>query len=343
MIRAKRRALAFAFAAALSWGSAVATAQAQVSYKDKRITIAIGYGVGGTYYQYARLFSQYLSKHLPDNPTVIVQSIPGAGGLKMLNYAATQMPADGTNLFVPPDTMVLIQLLETSGISFDARKFGYVGTGDQQNNIWVVRKAAATSVEDIKTHEVIMGHSGRGSTGLMIPAIAKELLGLKVKLIGGYEGSRDAIFAMQKAEIDGSVFGWETWITGAPQWFEPGREFAVPILQVGLKPDPDVPTLPMLSSLVAKSDLPTADLFGVIGMIGRGLALPPGAPDAYLQTLRVAFSAMLNDPEYRAEATRLKLRVLPTPGDELAKAIRNSIDNADTEVIERTRALTTPK
>jgi tripartite-type tricarboxylate transporter receptor subunit TctC len=339
----KRLAAALVLASAATFSSVISVAVAQVSFKDKRITIVIGYGVGGTYYQYAHFFSRYLNKHLPDNPAIIVQSMPGAGGLKMLNYAATQMPADGTNLFVPPDTMVLMQLLEATGIGFDARKFGYIGTGDQQNNIWVVRKAAATSLQDIKSREVIMGHSGRGSTGLMIPSIAKELLGLKVKLIGGYEGSRDAIFAIEKGEIDGAVFGWETWITAVPQWFERGKEFAVPVLQVGLTPDPDVPTLPMLSTLAAKADLPIVDLLGVIGMIGRGLALPPGTPDAYLQVLRAAFKKMLEDPEYQAEATRLKLRVVPTPGDQLTKAIHEAINNTDAAVIERTRALTNPK
>ena len=342
MILAKKLVVA-SLCAAAALGGTVPDARAQVSFKDKRITIAIGYGVGGTYYQYAHLFSRYLTRHLPDNPTIIVQSMPGAGGLKMLNYAASQMPADGTNLFVPPDTMVLMQLLERTGIGFDARRFGYIGTGDQQNNIWVIRKEVAASLEDLKAREAIMGHSGRGSTGLMIPAIARELLGLKVKLIGGYEGSRDAIHAIEKGEVDGGVFGWETWITAVPHWFERGTEFAVPILQVGLTPDPDVPTVPMLSSLVDRSDLPIADLFGVIGMIGRSLALPPGAPDAYLQALRAAFTGMLDDPEYRAEAARIKLRVLPTNGDELAKAIRDSINNADVALIERTRALITPK
>jgi tripartite-type tricarboxylate transporter receptor subunit TctC len=318
-------------------------AAAQVSFKDKRVSIVIGYGVGGTYHQYAQLFSRHLSRFLPDNPTIIVQTMPGAGGLNMLNNAASQMPTDGSTLFVPPDTMVLLQLTGTSGIKFDARKFGYVGTGDQQNNIWVVRKAAAASLDDIRKREVIMGHSGPGSTGLMIPAIAKELLGLKVKLIGGYQGSRDAIIAIERGEIDGAVFGWETWVTAAPQWFEGGKEFAVPILQVGLTPDPDVPTIPMLSDIAAAADRPIVDLFGMIGLMGRSLALPPGVPDAYLQVYRSAFQKMLSDPEYRDEAKRTKLRVIPASGEELTKAIHNAIDRSDAAVVERARALANQK
>jgi tripartite-type tricarboxylate transporter receptor subunit TctC len=321
----------------------VSAAPAQVQFKDKHINIVIGYGVGGTYYSYAQLFARHLGKFLPDHPTIIVQSMPGAGGLNMLNNAAAQMPTDGTYAFVPPDTTVLLQLTSTSGIRFDARKFNYVGTGDQQNNIWVARKAAAATLDDLHHKEVIMGHSGPGSTGFMIPAVAKELLGLKVKLIGGYQGSRDAIIAIQRGEIDGAVFGWETWITAVPQWFEKGREFAVPLMQVGLDLDPDVPTLPMLSDLAAKSDRPIVDLVGMIGLIGRSLALPPGTPDAYLQAYRVAFAKMLKDPEYIAEAKQMQLRVIPSTGEALAKAVNDAINTTDAAAIERARAITGQK
>ena len=188
-----------------------------------------------------------------------------------------------------------------------------------------------------------MGHSGPGSTGLMIPAIARELLGLKVKLIGGYQGSRDTIIAMERGEIDGAVFGWETWITAVPQWFERGKEFAVPILQVGLAPDPDVSTLPMLSDLAPKADRPIVDLFGMIGLIGRSLALPPGVPKSYLETYRSAFQKMLKDPEYIEEAKRTKLRVIPVSGDELASAIERAINATDAAVIDRARAIASQK
>ena len=330
--------LAACMCAALASGAA-----AQVTFKDKRLTIVIGYGVGGTYHQYAQLFARHLNRFLPGNPTIVVQTMPGAGGLNMLNHAASQMPADGSYVFVPPDTMVLLQLTGTSGIRFDARQFGYIGTGDQQNNIWVVRAAAAASLDDLRKREVIMGHSGPGSTGLMIPAIARELLGLKVKLIGGYQGSRDTIIAMERGEIDGAVFGWETWISAVPQWFERGKEFAVPILQVGLAPDPDVSTLPMLSDLAPKADRPIVDLFGMIGLIGRSLALPPGVPKNYLETYRSAFQKMLKDPEYIAEAKRTKLRVIPVSGDELARAIERAINTTDTAVIERARIIASQK
>jgi hypothetical protein len=188
-----------------------------------------------------------------------------------------------------------------------------------------------------------MGHSGPGSTGFMIPAVARELLGLKLKLVSGYKGSRDTIIAIERGEIDGAVFGWETWITAVPQWFDKGKEFAVPLLQVGLAPDPDLPALPMLSDLVSKADRQIVDLFGIIGLTGRSLALPPGVPDTYLQVYRTAFQKMMNDQEYAAEAKKSKLRVIPVSGAKLASAIHDAINTTDAAVVQRAREITSSK
>ena len=305
-------------------GVTAASAQTAADYKGKQVTIVIGYGVGGTYSQYAQLFSRHIGRFLPGKPNVIMQSMPGAGGVRMLNEAAVRMRADGTTIFVPPDTMVTTQLLETSGISYDARRFHYIGTADQQNTFWAIRRGAGTSIADMKTHEVFMGNSGKGSTGYTIPAIAKPLLGLKVKVIGGYEGSRDTILAMEKGEIDGTVQAWQAWIQARPAWFDGANSYAVALLQVGVTPDPDAPSVPLLSDLVAKEDRPIVALFDTIGLIGRGLAAPPGTPPEYVDALRQAFDSMMTDAEYRAEAQKSQLRVLPKTGQELQKAIGES-------------------
>jgi tripartite-type tricarboxylate transporter receptor subunit TctC len=263
--------------------------------------------------------------------------MPGAGGVRMLNEAAVRMRADGTSIFVPPDTMVTTQLLETSGISYDARKFHYIGTADQQNTFWVVRRPAGTTIADMKTREVFMGNSGKGSTGYTIPAIAKPLLGLKVKVIGGYEGSRDTILAMEKGEIDGTVQAWQAWVQARPTWFTGADSYGVAMLQVGVTPDPDAPKVPLLSDLVAKEDRPIVALFDTIGLIGRGLAAPPGTPPEYVEALRRAFDSMMADADYRAEAQKTQLRVLPKSGAELQQAIAAAIDNADPKTVERAR------
>jgi hypothetical protein len=123
-----------------------------------------------------------------------------------------------------------------------------------------------------------------------------------------------------------------------PSWFEGPNSYGVPMLQVGVTADPDAPNVPLLSALVAREDKPIVALLDTIGLIGRGLAAPPGTPPEYRDALRKAFNSMMADAAYRAEAQKTQLRVLPKNGEELQKAIAEAIDNADPATIERARA-----
>ena len=152
----------------------------------RQVSIAIGYGTGGSFYAYARLFADHLGRFLPGKPTVIVQSMPGAGGVRMLNTAARLMPGDGTQLFVPPDTLVITQLTAREGVQFDARRFHYLGSANQQNQFLAVRRTAAASLAELKLREATMGHSGAGSAGHYISALARETLGSRIRPI--FEG-----------------------------------------------------------------------------------------------------------------------------------------------------------
>ena len=328
--------------ALLVWGTfgfvAPRPALAQVDYKGKTITISIGYGVGGSYYFHAQLFSRHLGRHLPGSPTIIVQSKPGAGGVRMLNEAAVRMTTDGTNLFLPPDTMVVTQLLQPEGLAYDARKFNYIGTVDQQNTFWVVRRGPKASIEGMRVDAVFMGSSGKGSTGYMIPALAGPLLGLKIKQVDGYDSSREMILAMERGEIDGTLQAWSVWEQSRPQWFAPDG-LATPVIQVGANADPDAPATPLLRNLVAATDRPLASLFDTIGVIGRSLAAPPGAPPPVIELLRNAFVNMLNDAEYVAEAKQSKLRILPRTGKQLQADIDAAFDSSSVDVINRAKAI----
>ncbi len=313
-------------------------AAAQIDYKGKTIAISIGYGVGGSYYFHAQLFSRHLGRHLPGNPNIIVQSRPGAGGVRMLNEAAVRMTTDGTNLFLPPDTMVVTQLLQPEGLAYDARRFNYIGTVDQQNTFWVLRRSPKASLEGMRANVIFMGSSGKGSTGYMIPALAGPLLGLKIKQVDGYDSSREMILAMERGEIDGTLQAWSVWEQSRPQWFTPDG-IATPLIQVGASADPDAPATPLLRDLVAPADRPLASLFDTIGVIGRSLAAPPGTPPAVVELMRKSFVAMLKDPEYLAEAKQSKVRILPRTGKQLQDAMQAAFDTSSPEVIQRAKTL----
>src|SRR6185312_15300107 len=308
-------------------------------FQGKTITIFIGYGTGGSYYFYGQLLAHHLGKHLPGQPNIIVESSLGAGGVKMLNDAAVRMRSDGTNLFVPPDTTVVIQLLQPQGLTYDAGKFRYIGTLDQENTFWVLKRGPDASIEGMQRRDTFMGSSGKGSTGYMIPALAGPLLDLKIKPIAGYTSSQDMILAMEKGETDGTLQAWQVWKQSRPDWFKPGG-FGVPVLQIGAVADPDAPPTPLLRDVVSADKKPLASLFDTIGILGRSLAAPPGTAADMVALLRKAFEDMLRDPEFIAEAKQTKLRILPRSGEDLQAAIEEALVKPSADVVRRGQELT---
>lgn len=324
-----------------SFGSPAPTkAQTVTDFSGKTLSIAIGYGTGGTYHSYASLFADHLGRFLPGQPKIIVQSMPGAGGIRVLNFAGRMMPADGTQLLVPPDTLVVTQITAKENAQYDARKFHYLGTANQQNSLLVVKRAAAASLDDVRARELNLGHSGSGSNGHLIPVLAREALGIKAKLIAGYDGSRTIILAMERGELDGSVFAWDTWVQAVPQWFQGDKPVAVALFQMGHTPDPAVAKVPLMRTLVKPADIPLVDLFDTISLVGRSLALPPGVKPELVAQYRTAFESMLSDKQFQDAAAARHMRLFTVKGADLQSAIATAIDRADASLIARSNAIT---
>lgn len=319
--------------------SAIAQAQAPVSFAGKQLSVALGYGTGGTYYAYAKFIADHLGAHVEGKPNVLVQSMPGAGGVRMLNSAAKLFAADGTQLFVPPDTMVISQTISKEGGQFDARKFHYLATINQQNNVFVTRREIATTMDDLKKREIVVGHSGIGSAGHIVPSVAKDILGLKLKLIAGYEGSRDGILAMERGEIDGAIYGWETWEQAVPHWFKGENSFAVAIFQTGPKREPSLPDVPLLRDMATGDDRALVELTDTQVVIGRSLALPPNASPSLVAQFRASVAKMVEDPAFKDDATRRKLILNPLSGEELQAAIDRAINAPSPALIARAKKL----
>jgi tripartite-type tricarboxylate transporter receptor subunit TctC len=325
--------------ALLGIAAADAPVAAASDFQGKTIVVAIGYGTGGSYYFYAQLLAHHLGRHLSGRPTLVVESNLGAGGVRMLNDAAVRMRADGTNLFIPPDTTVVIQLLQPQGLAYDAAKFRYIGTLDQENTVWVLRRSPDASIDGMRRRDTFMGSSGKGSTGYMIPALAGPLLDLKIKPVAGYNSSQDMILAMEKGEVDGTLQAWQVWKQSRPDWFQPNG-FGVPVLQIGAVADPDAPATPLLRDLVTPDKKPLASLFDTIGILGRSLAAPPATSAETLASLRKAFQETLVDADFLAEAKQSRLRILPRSGEELQAMIEASLTKVDEAVVKRGRELT---
>lgn len=310
-------------------------------FRDKTITINIGYGFGGSYGMYARTFAANLGRHIPGNPTVVVKSMPGAGGMKMTNYAYTVMPRAGFDLFVPPDTLVINQLMRPKKMRFDARDFRWLGSSNQTNSIMVVRTdTGVKSVEDMKRIKIMGGTSGSSSNGYISPKLAMGMLGLQGDVITGYKGSAKSILAIEQNEVQMASFNWQTWRSKVPHWFKGDKPFARAILQVGAEKDPDLPNVPMLSDMATNPlDRAAVAFVSTSGALGRGMATPPKVPKDVVMTLRKAYEAMNADPAFAADLKKRRLRLIPTKGEKIQKLVAKAIADANPRVVKHAASL----
>jgi tripartite-type tricarboxylate transporter receptor subunit TctC len=327
--------------AAATLTAQVASAQSVAdTYKDRTVTILVGYGAGGTYGQTSLLLSRHLSNHIPGNPNVIVQHMPGAGGIKMTNYAYTVMPKNGMNVMMPPEMSVVSQLLRPKKVRFVTTNFTFLGTVFGANQIMIVRRdTGIKSIEDLRKREIIVASTGKGSPTFLVPQMMNSLLGTKFKIVTGYKGSAGTSLSVERGETFGMTNSWVSWKANRPQWFnKPSNNFVVKLAQVGFTREPDLPNLPLLTELAKNADdKAAAAMLSTASVIGRGLAFPPGVPARLIEPMRTAFWATVSDPAFKSSAKKRKLPVIPIKGAELQKTIEDAMKTMSPQVIAKAR------
>lgn len=306
-------------------------------YKGKTVKIVYGFGPGGTYGKYSFILAEFLTRHIPGNPKVITQSMPGAGGLKAANYAFNVLPKDGTGLYMPLETMVIFELLRPEKAKYRSREFIWLGTAIQTNSVIGVRAdAGADSLADLKTREVVMAASGRSSPTYLMPRAVGALTGAKFKIVTGYRGAAKMQLAVEQGEAQGIALTWLSWKTNKAEWFKPGG-FVKALAQIGYEPEKDLPGVPMLSDLLtSEEDKQIVAFLASLSSIGRGLVAPPGTPADRVAALRKAFAATVAEPGLLAAAEKRKLRINPLPAAAIQKIVNRSFDISP-EVLERAR------
>ena len=306
-------------------------------YRNKTLTIVVGFGAGGTYGKYSRMLAQFLSKHIPGNPRIKVRHMPGAGGLKAMNYAFNVLPKDGAGLVMPVDTLIISELLRPDKVKYRSKQFTWLGTAVQTNSVVAVRAdSGIRSVRDMRNIEVVMGSTGMGSQTFLMPSMLNGLLGTRLKIVRGYKGARKIMLAMEQGEVQGIALTWGSWMASKPQWFREGS--AVPILQIGQYRESTLPNVPMAIDLVADDDSRRIVKFmSSMSAIGRGLAVPPGVPKKRIDALRTAFDRTVHDPRFLSQAKRRKLDVKPASGEAI-QVVVNDVMNISPNVVARARA-----
>jgi len=332
--------------AALTLGAMAGTAaQAQGLgdfYKGKTITILVGYGAGGTYGRTSLLLGKHLGTVIPGKPTIVVQHMPGAGGIKAANYAYNAMPKNGFFLLMPPEMSIVSELLRPKKVKFKTKDFTWLGRVFGQNTTVVVRRdTGIKTLEDAMKKEVILASSGKGSPTFLIPTLLNALLGTKFKIVTGYKGSQKMQFAMEQNEVRGVALGWTAWISGRPHFFKDGdKSFALPLIQSGFKRQAGIENVRMIREVITDpEDRQIAEMLASASMLGRGLVLPPGAPRKLVAPLRKAFAAITKNKAFIKDAYKRGLEVDPIGGADIQKKVNKILAMSQKTVLKARRLI----
>jgi tripartite-type tricarboxylate transporter receptor subunit TctC len=291
-------------------------------YKGKTITFVLSTGPGGGYAAYGRLLAPHLVDHLAGKPNIIVQSMPGAGGLRATNFLYAQAPKDGTTIGLIHSTAVLAPVYGTKAAHFDSRKFNWLGSMSSASGICISWHTSPIKTwQDMLDREFIVGSSGVGSQMEVLPMMINQLFGTKMKVISGYKDGISVFLGMERGEVEGRCGGLLTPLKLThPDWI-PDKKVNVPIA-IATKRLAIFPDTPSIMEF-AKDDQTRMVLQLVFApqQFDRPILSPPGLPEARVKELRTAFEAAMNSPELKADAEKLHLDIDLVTGEEMLKLI----------------------
>jgi tripartite-type tricarboxylate transporter receptor subunit TctC len=332
--------------ACASMFAAATHAQTAPFYKDKTIRIIVGFTSGGLYDQYARILSRHMGKHIPGNPNIIVQNMPGAGSLSATNYVYGVAKPDGLTLGMPGSGIYLDQMLGRKEATFDVRKLSWLGSVDQRDLLLYMRADAPwKSIEDVMNAKDApkCGSTGTSDLTTIVNNVLEETLGVKFQEVRGYPGGVEIDLALEKGEIHCRGTGVTTHFAREPYftWHKSG--FDRHLVQTGNKKDARLPDAPTLPELMDKKKTPpfsrnVAKAMLVSATLGRPMITTPGTPAERVKILRDAYLKAFKEPEVVEEAKKSKLDLSTLPGDEVETQIRE-VMNQPKEVVDRVKKL----
>jgi tripartite-type tricarboxylate transporter receptor subunit TctC len=307
--------------------------------KGRIVHLVVAYPPGGGYDVYARVMAQFLPKHLPGNPTVIVQNMPGAGSLTAANYLYSVAEKDGTVILAPSNSLAFAPLQGVSGANFDPTRFNWVGSPSRETGILIVWHTVPVNVvQDLTVREITLGTSSANATSSFYGRVLNSVLGLKMKLIRGYQGSNESFLAMERGEVDGYAAAfWNTLKSTRPDWLR-DRKIRL-LVQYGAEPSPELPGVPFARDLAAaEDDRILLDFANAPLAFGHPFVLPPGVPADRVAAWRRAFLDTYRDPAFIAEAAKQQIDIDPSTGEQLQEILQRAYA-APQPVIDRLRLL----
>lgn len=301
---------------------APASAQAiEDFYRGKTVTVIAPSGAGGSVYQYALLVSNHLGRHIPGRPTSIIQSRPGGGGVTAANYVVGPAPKDGT-VVAELHPQSLLTPLTGKGASYDPRAFHWLGSLAVRTYVVALwHTAKPSSLEEMKDREYVFGGSGVASASYQYPMFLAYLSGARIKVIPGYKSGGETNLAMERGEVLGRGNYYEGFLTTNPDWV---RDRKVKFL---FKLGPDHPDLAQVPDGRKYAKTPRhhqmLDILEAPLNVGQALYVAKEVPQDRVAALRTAFINMLADPQFKAEAQKMKLYINPSSPERIAEVVKN--------------------
>jgi tripartite-type tricarboxylate transporter receptor subunit TctC len=336
-----RRAAVLALTFVLLAGAALAQ-PADSFWRGKTVAVIAPTAPGGGYDAYTRLLARHIGKHIPGHPAVVVQNMPGAGGMVAANHVFNVAPRDGTVIAVIDRGIPTAPLLygEESKAKFDPVKFTWLGSMAREAGMGAVAtRSPALSVDDMKKTEVFFGATGPETDNAAYARLFNDLLGTKIKVLSGYKNQPEIFLGIEKGELHGLFI---TGYSGSAKAHVEGQIAKGQMklfVQMTMLKDPALPDVPGVLDVVKRpEDRQVIELLLARLALGRPVLAPPGVAADRAATLRNAFRATLADPELLAEAEKQGLAIEPIWADE-AEAMVQRLYHLPAELIERTRRI----
>ena len=306
-------------------------------YRGKTIDLIVGFAAGGGNDLYVRAFGHYVGKHIPGNPTVVTRNMPGAGTFLATNAVYNTLPRDGTVMALGASSLPLDEKFGNEGVHFKAAALNWIGRMVARVDVtWMWKTSPVQSIEDAMRIPSILAGTTVGSPVVMFPNLLNNVIGTKFKIVRGYQGTREALLAVEKGEANGNSTGWEALSAIHPDWIR-NKDVKI-IVQFALERDPALPDVPCAVEL-GRNAQETQILKAIMNATEIGLALfaAPGVPAERITTLRRAFDATVADPDFIAELKGAGVGVSPLTGERLQSLV-SEVANLSPELTAKAKA-----
>jgi tripartite-type tricarboxylate transporter receptor subunit TctC len=293
-------------------------------YRGRNVTILVGSGAGGGYDTYSRVLARYWGEHIPGHPNLIVQNMPGANGVVMMNHLVNVAPKDGTVIGSPFAANVIEPLVDRGAATkYDPRQMNWIGNiAPQYNGCFVRKDGAVKTIADAMKIETRISATGANSNSAVVAAVYNALIGTKFSVVSGYSAS-EQILAIERKEVDGTCVSYGDLLASHPDMIENNQITWLIVLNSA--PAPELPGVPPATQFArSDQDRQMLEFLAARNLLGRPYVLAKGVPQERVEALRASFMATMRDPDYLDETKKLRMEVEPVDHVEMEKVIADA-------------------